>query len=1442
MVSLQREPSRRSFSSRQLQGKGAQPSNTIGLVRTPDPRYLEAFEGYFDHSRLEDSAALGIASGDETASDEKEDENNDDGEDEEPKIRWAFSYKANSSRRRHHSCVAPNAKDFQTLATIFGWVTDTSAAHIWPVRSDEEEEKEEEEEEEGQGQASIRSILDSSPQYLARNGQTTTCACDDDSDLEDCLRQSSSSASWCTSRESRDSELSQGRVEGRFEHNPQSSNGSIEFLDESNEGTHAVASSWKSSSRSSRNNWQTETPESESACPSESSSSLSTPTPPQLHSVDDFIQQVRSHVLQPCHVVSFPEGVTDDHSLLLTTSPLPQATRGLHRSDTMSTKHSYESLSSPRDSEQLGSPYTQCSNSTLISPLLCSHDKDSRYMNFSYNKHGVQPLESFVTSVAQSLNNLSDQCCSNRSEDVQADKAATLTSSPNGDWKNASEQDAAEPPAPPPISPRYPEIDLRVFDHSEKESQETIVYAPIEGYKRESLSGTLELRPIVAATIVKLIEKLTHHYGLDSGFMADFFLTYRLFMSPMQLCKYLIQRYLWALEEDTEFRCVIRVRTFVVFRFWINNHFADDFLTSKSLRFQMASFLNEMRFNGRVQASPRDSRIIRNLMDFFKHQRRYYKGLAQQSATAELERYQRQHKYDAAQSNKIRSGPGQDSGSGVVQRRTSTEGMTDSAATKSAEAVAARLRVLTVHRQVDPVTGKVTTSDVTDAAHAPHPTKGRHRAYTLGGMITAKPANSDVSGKHANAKPPLSKEPRIAQQMGRQPSEGNGLFTPRERRLSSSSVKSYRSTSTWPTKFVNKIRQKSEDFYQQIVHSSSGGGAAAGGGSQHKGADSKHQCVCWTLAYIGISEHHALNTARSFPNLRPTVISNQYQPHQQQQHQQQQQQDTVGSGVGSNASSSIPGLPSNKSIKRLKSSLNLGLHSASSTIPPPAASPTKNQNSGISSRHSRTSSNSSVGYHPNPECPYHVPCIEAIQTETIKPSSESTLCDSGSSSATFTTLKEALQESCGYNSESGSSSHSQSGGIIPASPSWNYGPWYSSAHQLFPTMVPPPPYKPFILFYRSQLIAQQLCLLEQHFLENVKWDELLEVELCRAGRKSRSKVQSSIGGYLFRTEGEPNGMDASNERSNMLCMWVASEVVSTRVLDDRVRVIEKFIRIAQKCYQYRNFSSLMQLVMGLGSSPLCGLRRTWARVNSYEMRILHDLQDFISPFGNWSYLRKAMNQVGYQETVAEKGQRLSVQSSDAFGSSFSSIGQDANGTGSHVHTATEPGHSKYLQYQAPLDRQGCIPFLGLFVFDLTHIAVSPSWFLSQVAATAPSHSSANGSDSEENSGNSADGASSQNGLGSIPSTPMKANHMAAAARLEAPEPKDLQDLLPSGTLLVHFYRYQLIAKTIKWFMAFQQRSPKYTFPVDSTLYSKCYLLRVLTKERVKELAVKCESE
>lgn len=77
----------------------AQPN--IGLVRSPDPRYLEAFEGYFgDHShsspqlREEAVAMTGLQSGEQTASEDEDEDDDDDGEEEEePKARRAFSYK-----------------------------------------------------------------------------------------------------------------------------------------------------------------------------------------------------------------------------------------------------------------------------------------------------------------------------------------------------------------------------------------------------------------------------------------------------------------------------------------------------------------------------------------------------------------------------------------------------------------------------------------------------------------------------------------------------------------------------------------------------------------------------------------------------------------------------------------------------------------------------------------------------------------------------------------------------------------------------------------------------------------------------------------------------------------------------------------------------------------------------------------------------------------------------------------------------------------------------------------------------------------------------------------------------------------------------------------------------------------------------------------------------
>lgn len=338
--------------------------------------------------------------------------------------------------------------------------------------------------------------------------------------------------------------------------------------------------------------------------------------------------------------------------------------------------------------------------------------------------------------------------------------------------------------------------------------------------------------------------------------------------------------------------------------------------------------------------------------------------------------------------------------------------------------------------------------------------------------------------------------------VSRQTSDSS-MFAERERRLSGASVKSIRG-STWSTKMtqsIHKLRQKSEDIFQQFVHPTS---------LQLK--SEFRQCICWTPTFIGIADHHALNTTRSYPILRSSG---------------------VGSGSFSPDNSSAIGQPSIRSIKRLKSSLTLGSNNSSFPVVgyggSPSRSPTRAQFSSLSSRHSRSNSNNSVGYHPNPDCPFHVPCLESIQSidqaiSSSRVSRESTYNNADSKISVHEFLDQEPHPMAPSLPNS-----------VPPSPAWPASPSTHGDQENYSSVAPP--YKPFILFYRSQAIAQQLCLLEQHFLEQIQWEELLELELSKAGRKKRSKSQSSISGYRFKTDRQQSGVDASNERSNkVICL------------------------------------------------------------------------------------------------------------------------------------------------------------------------------------------------------------------------------------------------------------------------------------------------------------------
>jgi len=104
--------------------------------------------------------------------------------------------------------------------------------------------------------------------------------------------------------------------------------------------------------------------------------------------------------------------------------------------------------------------------------------------------------------------------------------------------------------------------------------------------------------------------------------LTDFFLIYRLFISPLALLKLLMARFRWALLEDSPQRQIVRVRTFVTLRHWLLNYFEFEFTESRLLRRTLTKGLRDLASHPIVQSSVRDQRIVEELRKHFQRKRK----------------------------------------------------------------------------------------------------------------------------------------------------------------------------------------------------------------------------------------------------------------------------------------------------------------------------------------------------------------------------------------------------------------------------------------------------------------------------------------------------------------------------------------------------------------------------------------------------------------------------------------------------------------------------------------------------------------------------------------------------------------------------------------------------------------------------------------------------
>ncbi|XP_063055444.1 ral guanine nucleotide dissociation stimulator-like 2 isoform X2 [Engraulis encrasicolus] len=183
-----------------------------------------------------------------------------------------------------------------------------------------------------------------------------------------------------------------------------------------------------------------------------------------------------------------------------------------------------------------------------------------------------------------------------------------------------------------------------------------------------------------------------------------------------------------------------------------------------------------------------------------------------------------------------------------------------------------------------------------------------------------------------------------------------------------------------------------------------------------------------------------------------------------------------------------------------------------------------------------------------------------------------------------------------------------------------------------------------ILGFPASLIAEQLTKIETElFLQLVPYHCLGSLWSQR-DKKGREGQCWSVRETVRQFNRLANAVSAS-------CLWRTDLRAQ-----QRARLVEKWICVAEACRARKNFSSLYAIVSALQSNPLHRLRRTWQETDREAVRRYEELSSIFSERDNYSQSRELLK---------------------------------------------EEGTSKFANLDSKSSAQGTVPYLGIFLTDLT---------------------------------------------------------------------------------------------------------------------------------------------
>ena len=164
----------------------------------------------------------------------------------------------------------------------------------------------------------------------------------------------------------------------------------------------------------------------------------------------------------------------------------------------------------------------------------------------------------------------------------------------------------------------------------------------------------------------------------------------------------------------------------------------------------------------------------------------------------------------------------------------------------------------------------------------------------------------------------------------------------------------------------------------------------------------------------------------------------------------------------------------------------------------------------------------------------------------------------------------------------------------------------------------------FVLSYDSRSLADHFTMIEKDMLQEIDWKDLIELKWNKELTPVNSWLEIIVNDDYYI---QNKGVNLVIARFNLMVNWIISEILLTQSPKERIHLISRFIHIAQHCLELQNFATLMQIILALTSQRIQKLKQTWKDLIPGDILLLKNLEELASPLKNFLNIRLTINQI-----------------------------------------------------------------------------------------------------------------------------------------------------------------------------------------------------------------------